>query len=339
MRPGLGAALIRAGAEPAIWGPGRWRAPTRGPTRKRPRPAHVSIPPAHTVTGVAAAGLRYGEAPVSTDAWGEPVVPVAPAAPYLGGKKRLARFLVARIDQIPHKTYCEPFVGMGGVFLRRTRRPRLEVINDRSRDVSTFFRVLQRHYVAFLDMLRFQVATRAEFERFAATDPDTLTDLERAARFLYMQRLAYAGRPRGHFAVSLTRPARFDVTRLGPLLEDLHTRLAGVVIECLDYADFIGRYDTAEILFYLDPPYLGCERDYGAELFGRADFARLAGQLAGIKGRFILSLNDVPEIRQTFAAFTIESVATTYDAATAGGTGARELVISDRPLAAGDLFD
>ncbi len=73
---------------------------------------------------------------------------------------------------------------MGGVFLRREMRPRAEVINDLSRDVSTLFRILQRHYPQFIETLRFQLTTRPEFERLGATDPDTLTDLERAARFL-----------------------------------------------------------------------------------------------------------------------------------------------------------
>ena len=68
-----------------------------------------------------------------------------PAAGYVGGKKQLARSLVARIEAIDHRLYAEPFVGMGGVFLRRRRAPRVEAINDASRDVATFFRVLQRH--------------------------------------------------------------------------------------------------------------------------------------------------------------------------------------------------
>ena len=83
-----------------------------------------------------------------------PVTPVRPAAAYVGGKRNLAKRLVTRlialIDTIPHTTYAEPFVGMGGVFLRRQRKPRAEVINDLSREVSNFFRVLQVHYVAFL---------------------------------------------------------------------------------------------------------------------------------------------------------------------------------------------
>ena len=59
---------------------------------------------------------------------------------------------------------------------------------------------------------------------------------------------------------------------MGPLLEDLHTRLAGVVIECLPYGDFIRRYDRPATMFYIDPPYWGCEKDYGQDLFEAADF-------------------------------------------------------------------
>ena len=109
-----------------------------------------------------------------------PVNQTDPVAPWLGGKRNLARRICAAIDATPCTTYAEPFVGMGGIFLRRTRRPKAEVINDRGRDVANLFRILQRHYVAFLDTLRFQLTTRAEFERLVATDPDTLTDLERA---------------------------------------------------------------------------------------------------------------------------------------------------------------
>jgi DNA adenine methylase len=41
---------------------------------------------------------------------------------------------------------------------------------------------------------------------------------------------------------------------LGPLLDEIHDRLAGVVIECLPWPDFVARYDSPTTLFYLDPP-------------------------------------------------------------------------------------
>lgn len=93
-----------------------------------------------------------------------PVTPVRTPAPYLGGKHRLAARIIQRLSGIRHESYVEPFVGMGGVFLRRPWRASAEVINDVSRDVATLFRVLQRHYVPLMDMLRWQITSRAEFD-------------------------------------------------------------------------------------------------------------------------------------------------------------------------------
>lgn len=265
-----------------------------------------------------------------------PVIPVSPVAPWLGGKRNLAKRICAIIDATPCTTYAEPFVGMGGIFLRRTVRPRAEVINDAGRDVANLFRILQRHYPQFLEVLRFQLTTRAEFYRLIDTNPDTLTDLERAARFLYLQRTAFGGKVSGrNFGVSKDRPARFNLTTLEPMLEDLHSRLAGVVIECLDFGAFITRYDGAGTLFYLDPPYWGCEDDYGKQLFERADFQRLADQLERISGKFLLSLNDRPEVRAIFKSFFQAEVITTYSVSAskpAAATARGELLISNWPL-------
>src|SRR6516165_9834328 len=100
------------------------------------------------------------------------VTPIRPAAAYIGGKRRLGELLARRIEAVPHETYAEPFVGMGGVFFRR-------------------------HYPQFMETLKFQITSRAEFERLAASNADTLTDLERAGRFLYLQRLAFGGKVAG----------------------------------------------------------------------------------------------------------------------------------------------
>ena len=257
------------------------------------------------------------------------VDPVKPVAPYIGGKFQLARHIAGRILAIEHSNYVEPFVGMGGIFFRRSARPKCEVVNDISKDVITLFRILQRHYPQFLDTLKFQLTSRSEFERLKATDPDTLTDLERAARFLYLQRTSFAGKVNGQTYGVTLRGARFDLTKLVPLLEDVHERLSGVTIECLPYAECIRRYDRPETLFYLDPPYWKCENYYGKGIFGPEDFQRLADLLSTIKGRFLFSINDVPEIREIFQGFDIEEVSLNYTANDKGSKKVKELVIGN----------
>lgn len=231
----------------------------------------------------------------------ETVKPLTTPAAYVGGKRLLAAKIARLVDDIAHDTYAEGFVGMGGVFFRRVRRPRVEVINDASRDVATLFRILQRHYPQFMDTLKFQITSRRRFDELVATDPDTLTDLERSARFLYLQRLTFGGKVAGRtFGVNPASPARFDLTTLSQRLEDLHERLASVVVECLDFEAFLNRYDRPDTLFYLDPPYVGSEGYYGKDLFAPSDLARLAGACRRLKGKFILSNIDCPAVREAF---------------------------------------
>jgi DNA adenine methylase len=67
----------------------------------------------------------------------------------------------------------------------------------------------------------------------------------------------------------------------GPQLEDIHERMAGVVIEDLPCEKLIARY--------LDPPYWGNEDDYVKAVFTREQFEEMANVLAVISGHFILS--------------------------------------------------
>ena len=258
----------------------------------------------------------------------EPIAPTRPVAGYIGGKKKLAPRIVEIINATPHELFVDVCMGMGGVFFRRTMRPKVEVINDISRDVVTLFRILQRHYQQFLDTLKWQLTTRADFERLMQVTPDTLTDLERAARFLYLQRVCFGGKVSGrNFGVTRTGPARFDLTKLVTLLEDAHERLASVHIESLPFDQAIRRYERPGALFYCDPPYWGNEEDYGVGTFSRADFARLRDLLDAIEGRFILSINDRPELRELFAGCEIEQVELGYSVS-GKLTPARELIIT-----------
>jgi len=245
-----------------------------------------------------------------------PVSPAEPPGPWMGGKKMLARRICHILAGTPHSAYAEPFVGFGGVFLRRASRPGVEVINDVSGDVVTLFRVLQRHPEALLRELRWRPAMRAEFDRLRGARVQDLTDIERAARLLYLQTLAYGGKVTGrNFGVDPTQAHGFDISRLEPRLARIHARLAGVVIENLDWSDFIPRYGRPGTLFYVDPPYWGCEDDYGAGLFERDDFAKLAAALEVSESLVLVSINDAPEVRAMFAWAEIEEVETRYSVA------------------------
>ena len=258
-----------------------------------------------------------------------PVSPCEPAAPWLGGKRLLAKRICAILSATEHAAYCEPFVGMGGVFLRRAVRPAVEVMNDISGDLTNLYRVVQRHPDALFRELRWRPAMRDEFSRMKEARDRDLTDVERAAKFLYLQTLAFAGKVSGqNFGVDPSAAHNFDLARIQPRLERIRIRLQGVVVENLDWLDFITRYDRPGTLFYLDPPYWGCEGDYGHGLFIRGDFERLAAKLQGAAGMFLMSINDTPEIRALFAWADILPVETVYTVGNADRSeAAKELLI------------
>ena len=123
----------------------------------------------------------------------ESVKPLNPIAPYLGGKRLLAKTIVPIIEKIPHNIYCEPFMGMGGVFFRRKQKPKCEAINDINSEIINMFRMVEKFPNYLADMLKFKVCSRMEFKQMLATPPLLLTELERAVRYLYIQKNAFGG--------------------------------------------------------------------------------------------------------------------------------------------------
>jgi len=237
--------------------------------------------------------------------------------PYMGGKSRLVPVLLPIIEQTPHDCYCEPFCGGASVlFGKPTDISKAEVINDADGELVSFFRVLQNHYLPFIDLYRHAVVSRKIFEWEKMKRPETLTDLQRAARFYYLQRLAFGGKTgsaRNFGYARHTRP-KLNLDAVAEELAEFHHRLKGVVIEHEDGPGCIRRYDAPETLFFIDPPYYKTA-DYDVE-FAAERYAELAALLSSIKGKFMLTLNAHGFIRKTFAAFHCAETKTRY---TVGG--------------------
>jgi len=80
------------------------------------------------------------------------------------------------------------------------------------------------------------------------------------------------------------------------------------VIENKDFEALISHYDKRDgAFFYCDPPYFGTEDYYLDVGFTREDHIRLRKALGGINGKFLLSYNDDPFIRELYAGYYIEA--------------------------------
>lgn len=248
-----------------------------------------------------------------------------PLSGWLGGKSQLSKVIIPKIPE--HTCYVEPFAGAAWVFWKK-EESKVEVLNDINKELITLYRVIQNHLEEFIRYFKWSLISRDEFYRLKTLPPDCLTDIQRAARFYYLQRNAFGGKIEGcNFGYATTKSSRLNLLRIEEELSAAHIRLARVYIECLEYEDVIKRYDKPHTFFYIDPPYFDCETMYGKEIFSKNDFQNLADILGNIQGKFILSLNDRPEIREIFAKFKIEEVNVKYTCSKSKNVSAKEILI------------
>jgi DNA adenine methylase len=244
---------------------------------------------------------------------------------YIGGKNRLAKQI---IDLFPkHTTYVEAFAG-GAQVLFRKEPSKVEILNDLDGEIVNFYRVCQQHFEELLRYFRYILVSRKWFDLQRATDPDTLTDIQRAARHLYLLKNCFASlvnHPVYHRNV--VQPASFNLDKLPQIIGNAHKRLERVQLECAPYEEILKRYDRPTTLFYLDPPYFG--RKLYRHNLEDTDFAGLADQLKHLKGKFILSLNDVPEVRTLFAQFRFQNVELHYTSQRSAGRRYKEVLITN----------
>ena len=245
--------------------------------------------------------------------------------PYIGGKRAIAKQI---IDVFPkHTTYVEAFAGGAQVFFRK-EPSKVEVLNDLDCEMVNFFRVCQQHYEELIRYLRFTLVSRKWHELLKTIDPATLTDIQRAARHLLLLKNSYAGLIRNlNYRYSVVQPPSFDPEHLPKILEETHHRLARVQIECQPYERMLKRYDRPDTLFYLDPPYLGLK--LYRFVLATTDFEAMARRLAALDGKFVLSLNDVPEVRSIFKQFKFRDIALHYTAQKLAGRRYKEVLITN----------
>jgi len=254
----------------------------------------------------------------------------SPIIPWLGGKRRLADRLLPLFPE--HSCYVEVFCGGAALFFLRHTRAHCEVLNDINGELTNLYRVVQHHMEEFVSTFKWALSSRAQFDIFQITPPVVLTDIQRAARFYFLQHHAFSGKVAGQNYGTATTTPMIDLTRIGESLSLAHLRLAGVNIENLSWADCIARYDRPHTLFYMDPPYWQTE-GYGVP-FEWDQYEKLASTMAAVKGKAMLSINDHPDIRECFKQFPMLELDIKYSMGNpnAEATTSRELVIANWPI-------
>ncbi len=181
-----------------------------------------------------------------------------PIVPWIGGKRRLAKRILPLFPS--HECYVEPFAG--GAALYFTKVPcDVEVLNDINGELINLYRVVKHHLEEFIRQFKWALVSRQNYGWLKQTPIETLTDIQRAARYYYLQKMAFGGKVANQtFGTATTVPPRLNLLRIEEELSSAHLRLARTYIEHLPWDECIRRYDRPHTLFYLDPPCSGTYR-------------------------------------------------------------------------------
>ncbi|MFS2159169.1 DNA adenine methylase [Pseudomonas sp. Pseusp122] len=234
-----------------------------------------------------------------------------PIVPWMGGKRRLAKPLLALFPE--HECYVEVFAGGAALYFKRAEPARVEVLNDINGDLVSLYRVVQNHLEEFVRQFKWALSSRQVFEWQKMTRPETLTDIQRAARFFYLQQHAFGAKATGQtFGTATTAPA-INLLRIEENLSAAWQRLAGTYVENLPWLKCAEKYDRPHTLHYMDPPYWKTA-GYGVD-FGLDQYQLIADFMRRCQGKVMVSINDHPEIRQVFEGFRFETLGIRYSTA------------------------
>lgn len=221
---------------------------------------------------------------------------------YPGGKTTLASWV---IEQFPkHECYVEPFGGSGAVLFNKTRSD-VEVYNDAYDRVVNFFKVARDRSEELSEWLEYTPYSRSLYEEYVddlRSGSEPKDAVERAGRFFYIQTTSYSGKPQGGgFRISKTTrsPAdeltyKFEQSK--KQIDRIAERFRQVIIECMDYADVVSKYDGEDTLFYFDPPYVGDRNGNTYYMVGDDfDHDRFIETVSSASGYIIISYDTLPD--------------------------------------------
>ena len=223
--------------------------------------------------------------------------------PWIGGKKLLRKEVIKRFPNDDGFTkYVEVFGGAGWVlFDKNQSKKQLEVFNDIDSNLINLYRCIKFHGDEVQKELDWILSSREIFTDYKTMiDNNIGTDIQKAAMYLYLVKVSYGAGRR-------TYGAKTGINNTKEILLEIQKRLSAVIIENKSYEKIIKSYDSADTLFYLDPPYYKAERHYDSQ-FIEGDHKELARILKEIRGLFVLSYNNDPYIKELYKGLHIEEI-------------------------------
>lgn len=241
---------------------------------------------------------------------------------YPGGKRSLLKYLLPLVG--PHHCYVEVFSGAAALFFNKPRSP-VEVINDINSDLVNAFRCLRAHPRALMETMSLRLNSREELR---GRQVENLTDIQKAANFLIFQAISF-GADGKSFGVTRKNGggASSSIAMLQDALLRLSERLDGVIVENLPWERCVDLYDGKESFLFFDPPYIGTQQ--GAyKSWDLKTFSSLVERLRRLEGQWLLTINDLPEVRYCLEGFNLRPVSRSRGIKTGKMS---ELIVTSKP--------
>ena len=240
---------------------------------------------------------------------------VKPPVKWAGGKGQL----LSQFEPLfpgRFNLYVEPFLGGGAVFFRLL--PEKAVLIDNNPELINFYLVVRDDLEALLSRLRGHRNEKDYYYQVRALDPESLDPVERASRFLFLNKTGYNGLWR------VNRKGKHNVPfgRYGnpKIADEDNLRRVSSALKKADVilGDFGEALDFAKegVFVYMDPPYhplseTSCFTSYTSDAFGEDEQRRLAEVFRRLdeKGSMVmLSNSDTPLIRELYSGYDIKVV-------------------------------
>ena len=208
---------------------------------------------------------------------------------YCGGKQKL---LCEILPLLPvHNLYCEPFCGGAAVFFSK-EPSKVEVINDTNSELINFYRTIQNDFTSLEKEVRISLHSRRLHKdaQVIYDNPHMFSEIKRAWAVWVLATQSFSSMLDGSWGYDVQKgtTSKKISNKRESFTEEFAYRLQNVQIECTDALRIINSRDSANTLFYVDPPYYNsnCGHYDGYTL---DDFESLLKALSKIEGKFILS--------------------------------------------------
>lgn len=205
---------------------------------------------------------------------------VKPFLKWAGGKSQLLPVLRTLVPR-SFKRYFEPFLGGGALFF--DLRCENATLSDSNEELMACYQVVQRAPSQLIAKLSRCSVDAEEFYRMRGLDPDALSELDRAVRFIYLNKTCFNGLYRVNRQGRFNTP--FGACKNARLIDEenlyrVSSALQDAQLLCDDYGEVLKRATRGDFV-YLDPPYLPISeysdfKRYTPAQFYESDHVRLA---------------------------------------------------------------